>query len=313
MRGRLKVLVCGMALLKAGSVCSESRPYDIGVATDVFVSEMATKHSRDPEGFVKGLKGVLENPSDSLDVDKYGYPVNPLTRVPGYVVGTRLALDLAVDEGALLRRMLESTELKRIFIQTANKYYLADRILTDYEISASNAPVTSNDRAEIIERVGYLWNTAELNLQKYFGASIIKPGYKDGTVRAKQALDRIDIRLKEARIRNAARLIWEKTRDPNSAYHHLTVKDIEEAIRIQALDPASEGRIQIQRAKERQTDRQSLNSKVLVREHKNSRPLDGRAYRLDRGDNQEPSASASPPAPQKEEDYEIKPFLPQQE
>lgn len=169
------------------------------------------------------------------DRDRFGYPLNPFSLMPGWATGIRLVLPLAVNPQKLLSRALSDKQKEQAFQLVANAYYMADDYLASYALNNGDT-FSKEKREEYTARIGELWERNDNRLKLYFGADAIRPGMKAGPVRARAALEAIDMQLKDERIKKSARDLHELMQKSNSYYKNLTAEELECRIREAGLD-----------------------------------------------------------------------------
>ncbi|NEJ80358.1 hypothetical protein E0H39_35725 [Rhizobium leguminosarum bv. viciae] len=175
-------------------------PEDVGLGTIIANAAKEAKAERKGKA-ARGIvvEDVLEQsiadvvPSEKPAMkDQFGVEVDPVTRYPGYVIGFRGVAELVVNDANFTQLLIDNEYKANIFRIMANRGYVADQIVVMYKLKSADGAVSHGERDALIERVGELWNRNDRLLNQFFGADMIKPGHLDGSVRAKNAFEKID-------------------------------------------------------------------------------------------------------------------------
>jgi hypothetical protein len=97
----------------------------------------------------------------------------------------------------------------------------------------------------------------------FFGTKHVKPGYLDGSVRAKQAFEKIEKEVKSNRIREAAKRIYNHVKNSDSVLTGESVEEIDCRLRTMQVDKEGDANREKNRFDEQLKERRGLDSKVL--------------------------------------------------
>jgi hypothetical protein len=189
------------------------------------------------EGELKLYPNVPDDPR--LKELKSAYPHTSTSNLPfflsGSVTALRSTLDVLASEEVgrqIIKQTLGDQQKMKIFDGVQERYLSAHKMLEGYRKESYANAIPREKRDEIQRRVGELWNNNDHTLKTIFGADTIRPDVKDGSVRAAEALNKIDQDVRNARIKNGAKAIQDAMKkNGGPGYPVLPLEEIERRIR----------------------------------------------------------------------------------
>jgi hypothetical protein len=149
--------------------------------------------------------------------------------VPVYLfAGREMAMLLGPEEAEkALRRNASSKLLERLSREVAQRGLKIAELHASYIQSCLATRCTKEIEEGFVERIGDLHNRNSRVLQLYFGAKLYRPGYKDGTVLAREQIRSLASEHAKHSLQAAADRIYQVIQSSKgSAYTSMTREDI---------------------------------------------------------------------------------------
>lgn len=214
-------------------------------ATDTGMHQILERaHEQRDNQFADSLLELVKNPplaSGPMVKDQFGLPVNPVTRLPGYITGAYQALGVAEEPLArlIIQLSMDSYSHRRMFSMAVTKYKLADDVLTQYRFRVAQGPIGTEERAGYRNRIERLLNMADTILDWDLGLRDPKLKPPSGALRATREMTVVDDDLRNKRIAESARQIYQTIQSaPYSSYKDLSLGEIDCLIRAADKDEA---------------------------------------------------------------------------
>ena len=214
------------------STAANVPPLETGIKQ--IVDAATAKYPNQPAKIMEVINQALSSPQPAPNpayIDQFGIPVNPISLLPGYVTAPRDVLSLAVDPAKLMGKFSSDKMKLKAFDMVVSAYKMADDFLTEYRLRAAHDVIPAGERDRYVQMIGELWSRNDTRLKLFFGADTIRPGYVDGTVRAREALNQIDAQLRDENIKKAARDLYDLLQKTDSYYKNTGIEELECRIR----------------------------------------------------------------------------------